>query len=189
MQEFNRSGYDNLYPQIIPSFNQDVNLNSNRIINLASPQNDMDAVNKLYVNESLVFKKVKIADNLNLSFSEATSLQINYPSGFTISDVLNAKFVLYEFFNLSIPSQNSFYLGSSSSYGLGIFNTQTTKTIDKVSYSIPIIEKVWNNGYINVNIVSSSTQPQIMYAGPTNILVYFYCRREVTGKVSIYFIM
>ena len=53
MQEFNRSGYDNLYPQIIPSFNQDVNLNSNRIINLASPQNNTDAVNKQYVDEKI----------------------------------------------------------------------------------------------------------------------------------------
>ena len=53
MQEFNRSGYDNLYPQIIPSFNQDVNLNSNRIINLASPQNNTDAVNKQYVDEKV----------------------------------------------------------------------------------------------------------------------------------------
>lgn len=46
MQEFNRSGYDNLYPQIIPSFNQNVNLNSNRIVNVASPVNDNDGVNK-----------------------------------------------------------------------------------------------------------------------------------------------
>lgn len=46
MQEFNGTGYDTLYPQIIPSFNQDVNLNSNRIINVATPFNNTDAVNK-----------------------------------------------------------------------------------------------------------------------------------------------
>lgn len=57
MQEFNRSGYDNLYPQIIPSFNQDVNLNSNRIINLTSPQNDTDAVNKQYVDEKNIISQ------------------------------------------------------------------------------------------------------------------------------------
>ena len=55
MQEFNGTEYDTLYPQIIPSFNQDVNLNSNRIINLASPQNNTDAVNKQYVDEKKSF--------------------------------------------------------------------------------------------------------------------------------------
>ena len=50
MQEFNRNGYDNLYPQIIPSFNQNVDLNSNRIVNVASPVNDNDGVNKKYVD-------------------------------------------------------------------------------------------------------------------------------------------
>ena len=52
MQEFNGTGYDILYPQIIPSFNQDVNLNSNRIINVATPLNNTDAVNKQYVDDS-----------------------------------------------------------------------------------------------------------------------------------------
>lgn len=52
MQEFNGTGYDTLYPQIIPSFNQDVNLNSNRIINVATPLNNTDAVNKKYVDDS-----------------------------------------------------------------------------------------------------------------------------------------
>ena len=52
MQEFNGTEYDILYPQIIPSFNQDVNLNSNRILNVAAPQNNTDAVNKKYVDDS-----------------------------------------------------------------------------------------------------------------------------------------
>lgn len=62
MQEFNRSGYDNLYPQIIPSFNQNVNLNSNRVINVASPQNDTDAVNKQYVDEkNIISQEIKLS--------------------------------------------------------------------------------------------------------------------------------
>ena len=52
MQEFNGTEYDILYPQIIPNFNQDVNLNSNRILNVAAPQNNTDAVNKKYVDDS-----------------------------------------------------------------------------------------------------------------------------------------
>lgn len=57
MQEFNGTGYDTLYPQIIPSFNQDVNLNSNRIINVATPFNNTDAVNKQYVDEKNIISQ------------------------------------------------------------------------------------------------------------------------------------
>ena len=59
MQEFNRNGYNNLYPQIIPSFNQNVDLNSNRIVNVASPVNDNDGVNKKYVDMLQVFSLKK----------------------------------------------------------------------------------------------------------------------------------
>ena len=57
MQEFNGTGYDILYPQIIPSFNQDVNLNSNRVINVATPLNNTDAVNKQYVDEKNIISQ------------------------------------------------------------------------------------------------------------------------------------
>ena len=89
-----------------------LDMSGNKITNLANPTDSLDSVNKKYVDESLPFKKVKIADNLNLSFSGSTTLRINYPSGFTISDVLNSKFVSCEFFNISIPAQETIYLGS-----------------------------------------------------------------------------
>lgn len=165
-----------------------IDMGNNKITNLSDPTDSLDSANKKYVDESSPFKKVKIADNLNLSFSGAKTLQINYPTGFTVSDVLNVKFVLYEFFNIFVTPQNTFYLGSDS-YGLGIFNMQKTGTLDEVSYSIPIFSKTWNNNNIIVHALAGSSYHQIMYASPDKILAYFYCTREVTGNVSIYFIM
>ena len=65
--------------------------NSNRIINLASPQNNTDAVNKKYVDESLVFKKIKIADNLNL---EDIAMMILYSSCAELETILNEAAIL-----------------------------------------------------------------------------------------------
>lgn len=71
MQEFNGTEYDTLYPQIIPSFNQDVNLNSNRIINVATPVQDSDVAVKSYV-DSHSFKKYLIRQE------SATEVQSNF---------------------------------------------------------------------------------------------------------------
>ena len=164
-----------------------INMGNNKITNLADPTDSLDSANKKYVDESSPFKKVKLVDNLNLSFSGGKSFTINYPSGFTVSDILNAKFVLYEFFNFSIPRQQQFCLGSNYQ-GLGILNLQTDGALYKVSYSIPISSKTWIRGNVQVDTVGDSAGP-IMNASSTSILAYFYCSGQVSGKVSIYFIM
>ena len=165
-----------------------LDMSGNKITNLAYPTESLDSANKKYVDESLVFKKIKIADNLDLSFSGEKSFQINYPSGFTVYDILNVKFVLYEFFNLSLLTRNDFCLGLNYQ-GVAILNLQTSKVLDKVSYSIPVIYKTWISGQMYMYALGASGYAQIMGAQPTNVLAYFYCNREVTGKVSIYFIM
>ena len=71
MQEFNGTEYDTLYPQIIPSFNQDVNLNFNRIINVATPVQDSGVAVKSYV-DSHSLKKYLIRQE------SATEVQQNF---------------------------------------------------------------------------------------------------------------
>lgn len=167
-----------------------IDMGNNKITNLADPTNSLDSANKKYVDESSPFKKVKIADNLNLSFSkEAKILQINYPSGFTFSDVLNAKFILYEFSNLSVARQNSLILGAYASYGLSILNSSINGSVN-VSYSIPITEKNLNSAStVIIRTVSATQYAEIMVAESTYISAYFYCGGQVSGKVSIYFII
>lgn len=87
MQEFNRSGYDNLYPQIIPSFNQNVNLNSNRIVNVASPVSDNDGVNKKYVDMLQTFSIKKVG----------TITQMRQPISFNPDDVLNCYGIILDY--------------------------------------------------------------------------------------------
>ena len=116
MQEFNRSGYDNLYPQIIPSFNQNVNLNSNRIVNVASPVNDNDGVNKRYVDmlQTLSIKKV------------GTITQMCQPVAFSPDDVLNCYGVILDY-TLGVYSYDQ---GGGVSVGItdeyGNFNSSYT---------------------------------------------------------------
>ena len=104
MQEFNRNGYDNLYPQIIPSFNQNVDLNSNRIVNVASPVNDNDGVNKKYVDmlQAFSFKKV------------GTITRMRQPISFNPDDVLNCYGIILDY-TLGVYS---FYQGGAVTVGI-----------------------------------------------------------------------
>ena len=130
MQEFNRSGYDNLYPQIIPSFNQNMDLNSNRIINLMSPQNDTDAVNKQYVDESQLFKKIKIIDNLHVSLQSNQGLSFNFtfPSGFTENDMYKTFGIKLELKNVISGSGGNLTLGGNGPL-IANLNTGTYSSI------------------------------------------------------------
>ena len=53
MQKFNGIDYDVLYPQCSPNFSQNIDMGSNKITNLENPSNDLDAVNKRYVDLNL----------------------------------------------------------------------------------------------------------------------------------------
>ena len=53
MQEFNGIDYDILYPQCSTNFNQNIDMSNNRITNLENPVNNLDAVNKQYVDLNL----------------------------------------------------------------------------------------------------------------------------------------
>lgn len=114
MQEFNRSGYDNLYPQIIPNFSQNVDLNSNRIINVASPVNDNDGVNKKYVDTLQVFSFKKVG----------TITRMGQAIPFNTNDALNCYGLIldYTLGSYSYGQGAGVYMGISDSYG-NIYNS------------------------------------------------------------------
>lgn len=53
IQEFNGIDYDILYPQCSTNFNQNIDMSNNKITNLGNPINNLDAVNKQYVDLNL----------------------------------------------------------------------------------------------------------------------------------------
>lgn len=116
MQEFNGTEYDILYPQIIPSFNQDVNLNSNRILNVAAPQNNTDAVNKKYVDDStsLIYSDwitfEHSVSNISISSSESYDYNIKDVNG-------NENYEVGHNF-IQIQANETFYSDNSAVLGL-----------------------------------------------------------------------
>lgn len=211
MSERTISRYEELYPKTVASQISDVysksetsnlflpksggsmggvlDMNGNKITNLAYPTDSLDSVNKKYVDESSPFKKVKIADNLNFSFTGPKTLTINYPNGFTMYDTLNSKFVLFEFLNLSVSGGTNLYLGTSSQFNM--FYSHQAKKYDKMSYLLPA-RKSYDSGQITLTDINNEDKI-IMIANSTEILVYFdfnaQTTGQVTGKVSIYFII
>lgn len=173
MQEFNRSGYDNLYPQIIPSFNQDVNLNSNRIINLASPQNNADAVNKQYVDDSQLFKKIKMVNNLHVSLQTNQFLEFSFtfPSGFTENDIFNVIGIKLDLRNVnSAAGGNLLFSGSGP----------TVAYLKAGTY--PSISAIYFNIYADT--YSSSEYIRLGYPGGYNITVFGHKIGTNTGIIA-----
>lgn len=192
MQEFNGTEYDTLYPQIIPSFNQDVNLNSNRIINLASPQNNTDAVNKQYVDE----KKSFIYSDW-VTFEHTVSNFIASPSNmydYNIKDVNGNEnyeeghsFVQIQangtFYSDNVASLNLYTVNGSHSFSGFIYdyhsssgNTQKNGSsecssgYDKKSYFIIIGDNIYSGKTIcRMKITSGRSQGSL-------------CNVTVTGK-------
>ena len=149
----------------------------------------LDSANKKYVDESSSFKKVKVIDNSNLSFTEQANINFGLPSGFTVDDLYNIKFILYEFYNITLPSKNGFYAGNSSDHGFALFNAQQVSTLSKFSVSIPIYEKMYDSSNIFFNAITPSTKTQVLFYSPNTCMISFYCIQQVTGKFSAYFIM
>lgn len=166
-----------------------LDMSGNKITNLANPTDSLDSANKKYVDENNVFKKVKVVDNINLSILESTNIDFSFPAEFTSDDLYDVKFVLYEFSNLSLPSQDGFFAGVSGSAGLEIINAQKVGTLDKVSIAIPILYKVYNPPDIHLHTLAISSAPQVVYISSKVRYLQFYCRKQVTGKFSAYFIM
>lgn len=198
MSERTSSRYEELYPKTVASQISDVysksetsnlflpksggsmggilDMSGNKITNLAYPTESLDSANKKYVDENNVFKKVKVVDNINLSILESTNINFSFPAEFTSDDLYDVKFVLYEFSNLSLPSQNGFYAGANTSNGLEIINAQRVGTLDKVSIAIPIFYKVYNPPDIELHTVTVSSIAQVVYASSNVRYFRFYCR-------------
>lgn len=160
-----------------------INMGNNKITNLADPTDSLDSANKKYVDDSLPFKKIKIADNLNLSFSGGKELTLNYPTGFTTSDSFNTKFILCEIFNFNTSDRNSFAFGTYDSNNL-LLNVETAVTISKVSALLTANGKELING--TVFVYGGHGNSVLAIFRPSNILVKFYSRAQLSARVSLY---
>ena len=201
MQEFNRSGYDNLYPQIIPSFNQDVNLNSNRIINVATPLNNTDAVNKQYVDEKVgtwvtLFEKEDVWSDSNSSYSHEKTL---YSSGeLDMSPLINSKeckISLKLFGSLTVINSASYSqqinLGYSgfpfgNGFKLAYFNSGTSQMNVEGFELISIFN---DKNYCSISTGGSSSSPRISLYNKGNYAPAIGCSEQYknSGKISLIF--
>lgn len=200
MQEFNRSGYDNLYPQIIPSFNQNVNLNSNRIVNLASPQNNTDAVNKQYADEKIgtwntLFEQEDTWSTSTPSYSHQKTL---YSSGeLDMSPLINSKeckITLELFGSLTVINSASYsqsmfvgYRGfpSGDSFELAYFTAGTSQMNIEGFELISIFN---DKSYCSTSDGGSSTSPRISLYNKGNSRPAIGCSEQYKNAGEIYLV-
>ena len=177
IQKFNGLDYDTLYPQIIPSFNQDVNLNSNRIINVATPLNNTDAVNKQYVddNASLILSEWVTFEHSVSDFIASTSRTYDY----NIKDANGNENYEEGHSFIQIQASETFYSDNAASLTVG--------TLTDPLYTYFIYDSHTNSGNTsksgNAVIYGASRKDSYMFLG-TNYGGKTICRMKITSGRS-----
>lgn len=173
MQEFNGTEYDTLYPQIIPSFNQDVNLNSNKIINVATPVQDSDVAVKSYV-DSHSFKKYLIRQESATEVQQNFQIRCNhYLLSKNYINSIAFLFLEMSYYASSIPSAASVIQWKCQNHTENIINITKPSSgwleqTSTYSFSAVLFQYSW------VNNSSYQGQRSIHYFGDSNFTFSVY---------------
>lgn len=167
-----------------------INMGNNKITNLADPTNSLDSANKKYVDESSLFKKVKVVDNQQLNVDSSGGI-VNFtlPEGFTSDDFASIKFVLLDFHNITVKTLK---LGYNYSNGITAIDCSTSsnyvriQVLKEIDFSYKesdgtIILRIFkqDSGYIEFVQLRSTGEKYILLSSSG----------RVPGTVSAYFII
>ena len=167
-----------------------INMGNNKITNLADPTADSDAANKKYVNNSQTFKKIQILDKFNTSFGGRKDITVTLPVGFSLDNILNVNFILYELYDVTEVAGGSIGAGMTVSESYELFSSGQNKTFSKITAVVPLSYKYYASGDF-YSIFSQKGDRSIRlfsHESGTNNL-YFFASSQFSGKISVYFIL
>ena len=206
------SRYEELYPKTVASQISDVysksetsnlflpksggsmggilDMSWNKITNLANPTESLDSANKKYVDESHLFKKIQILDKFNTSFNERKDITVTLPDGFSLDNILNVNFILYELYDVTEAAGGAISAGMSSSESYELFSSGQNKTFSKITAVVPLSYKYYNTGNFYSIFTQKGTRSVRLFSrdNGTNTL-YFFASSQFSGKISVYFII
>lgn len=212
MSERTSSRYEELYPKTVASQISDVysksetsnlflpksggsmggilDMSGNKITNLANPTESLDSANKKYVDESHLFKKIQILDKFNTSFNGRKDITATLPVGFSLDNILNVNFILYELYNVTEIAGGAIGAGMTTSESYELFSSGQQKTFSKITAVVPLSYKYYNTGDF-YSIFSQKGNYSIRlfaHESGTNKL-FFFASSQFSGKISAYFII
>lgn len=167
-----------------------LDMSGNKITNLANPTESLDSANKKYVDESHLFKKIQILDKFNTSFDGRKNITVTLPVGFSLDNILNVNFILYELYNVTEVAGGTISAGTSASESYELFSSGQQKTFSKITAVVPLGYKYYNAGNFYTIFTQQENRSIRLFShdnGTNNL--YFFAFSQFSGKISVYFII
>lgn len=150
----------------------------------------LDSANKKYVDESQLFKKIQILDKFDASFNGSFNINVTLPDEFSLDNILNVNFILYELYSATEVSGGSIGVGRSSQQSYILFSSGQRKTFSKITAVVPLREKYYNTGDIyNIRTIIGNYTVDLFDHENGISKLYFFASSQFSGKISAYFIV
>lgn len=150
----------------------------------------LDSANKKYVDESQLFKKIQILDKFDASFDGSYNINVTLPDEFSLDNILNVNFILYELYNATEVAGGSIAVGRSSQQNYRLFSSGQLKTFSKINAVVPLHYKYYNTGDTYSIFAEYGGRTVDLFNYENGICkLYFFASSQFSGKISAYFIV